>query len=61
MLFLLVTLIRWPVRFDKVSKGENILRICSDSRPAIYQAMSDEKERDMLVELKDRLKQRDVR
>lgn len=38
----------------------NILRICSDSRPAIYQAMSDEKERDMLAELKDRLKQRDV-
>jgi hypothetical protein len=39
---------------------ENILRICSDLRPAIYQAMSDEKERDMLVELKERLKHRDV-
>jgi len=39
---------------------ENILRICSDLRPAIYQAMSDEKERDMLVELKERLKHRDA-
>jgi len=39
---------------------ENILRICSDLRPGIYQAMSDEKERDMLVELKERLKHRDV-
>lgn len=39
---------------------ENILRICSDLRPAIYQAMSDEKERDMLAELKKRLKDRDV-
>lgn len=40
---------------------ENIFRICSDLRPGIYQAMSDEKERDMLVELKKRLKGRDVR
>jgi hypothetical protein len=39
---------------------ENILRICSNLRPAIYQAMSDEKERDMLVELKERLKHRDT-
>ena len=39
---------------------ENILRTCSDLRPAVYQAMSDEKERDMLVELKERLKHRDI-
>jgi hypothetical protein len=39
---------------------ENILRRCSDLRPAIYQAMSDEKESDMLAELKGRLKHRDI-
>jgi len=39
---------------------ENILRTCSDLRPTIYQAMSDEKERDMLVELKERLRHRDI-
>ena len=39
---------------------ENILRICSNLRPATYQAMSDEKERDMLVELRERMKHRDT-
>lgn len=39
---------------------ENVLRICSELRPAIYQAMSHEKECDMLTQLKGRLKHRDV-
>jgi hypothetical protein len=40
---------------------ENILRICSVLRPRIYDAMSDEKENDMISELKTNLNARDIR
>ena len=39
---------------------ENILRACSILRPRVYDAMSDEKEEDMRLELTRRLKHRDV-
>jgi hypothetical protein len=39
---------------------ENILRVCSIRRPAIYQAMSEAKEHDMILGLKNRLPNRDI-
>ena len=39
---------------------ENMLRVCSILRPGVYDAMSDEKEEDMRLDLKRRLQRRDV-